>query len=148
MTSSENQPVKYRPAVTWWPIIVTAVMIIGAAIWILTIDTKFILHVAGFIGISALLFWLNYTRIYYIIVGDTLKINNPLGTCLSININRIRSVTVADLPFSGVSLSLRRIMINIEGGRGVQVSPLDRAGFIEHLKRINPRIIVGPGVLP
>ncbi len=147
MPYNENHPVVFRSAVTWSPVIFVAAMMIGASIWILTISPAYVWYSVGILALCALIFYVAYRGTYYSVEGITLKILNPFVIHFVIDISGIRSVTVADLPTIGASLSLRTIMLNVDGRRGIQISPRDRAGFIDCLRKVNPDILIGPGVL-
>jgi PH (Pleckstrin Homology) domain-containing protein len=81
-----------------------------------------------------------FLNTYYEINGDNLKIRCGFLIDRDININEIVSVRETHNPLSAPATSIDRLELKLSGKDSVLISPKDKIGFINHLKRIKPTI--------
>jgi len=83
-----------------------------------------------------------YVNTYYTIDGTSLIVKSGLIVHKKIDINSIKTIKETNTIFSAPALSFDRLEIKWGDYTGVVISPKDKKVFIEHMKSINPRIIV------
>ena len=97
------------------------------------------------IGINlavTLLVWHVFATTYYIIRDGTLIVRSSILYNTHIPISHIVSISPTGNPISAPAASLDRLEIRYGPYETILVSPKDKAGFIAHLKAINPKIMV------
>jgi hypothetical protein len=83
-----------------------------------------------------------FATTYYQIYGTTLRIRCGFFYDTSINIELIKEIKETRNPISAPATSLDRIVITYNKFDTVIISPKDKEGFINYLKKINPGIKV------
>lgn len=91
------------------------------------------------IAVELLFFETLLRSTYYVIEGDTLRIQSSFLRWL-VPIREIRSITPTRSPLSSPALSLDRLRIDY-GTRSIMISPAEQRRFIEALRAINPAIM-------
>lgn len=95
------------------------------------------------LAVSAALIAYLFAKIKYEIDGGQLKIHGDLAGSKPIEISTISSVKETNNPIASPAASLDRLEITFgKAASKVLVSPKNKAGFIEHLLKINPNIKV------
>lgn len=99
-------------------------------------------YVLIFIWLSVIGFylWISF-RVVYIIDGEILIIKSPPFYENIIDINNVISVGNTKVLLSSPAPSFDRIELKYGKTGSVIVSPQHKKEFVEHLKRINPKII-------
>jgi membrane protein YdbS with pleckstrin-like domain len=77
---------------------------------------------------------------YYQIDGRVLKIKSGFLFNKTIAIDSIREITATKNPLSSPATSLDRLEIKYNKSDSIIISPKDKAGFINELKKINPAL--------
>ncbi|HEX3385506.1 MAG TPA: PH domain-containing protein [Mucilaginibacter sp.] len=115
-----------------------AVIIGGTFIWLLYMHAW-----AGILVVLAAgLFVLHlFATTYYTISGDSLRIKSGFLINTVVDIGSISKITATRNMLSSPALSLDRIEIFYNKYDSVMISPNDKAGFIQQIKEINPRIV-------
>jgi hypothetical protein len=83
-----------------------------------------------------------YVNTYYTIDGNSLIVKSGLVVHKKIDINSIKTIKETNTIFSAPALSFDRLEVKWGDYTGIVISPMDKKGFIEHMKSINPRIVV------
>lgn len=78
----------------------------------------------------------------YIVAQDTLSIKCGFLPVETYDIRQIASIRNTNTIISAPAASLDRIEIRLTTGKSVVISPADKLKFIEHLRKINPDIVV------
>ncbi|MFH6602289.1 PH domain-containing protein [Maribacter algicola] len=81
-----------------------------------------------------------FLNTYYTVNGNTLEIKSGFILHKRIDIRTINCITATNNPISAPAASLDRLEIFYDRSKIVLVSPKDKIAFIDHLKRINPKI--------
>ena len=92
-----------------------------------------IFAVIGFIGNI-------FTTTYYLIADKDLIIKSGFMVNKTISIDTIREISESNNPLSSPANSLDRLEINYSRKGTILISPKDKAGFLNHLIEINPKI--------
>ena len=77
---------------------------------------------------------------YYQIDGRALKIKSGFLFNKTVAIDSIRKITAAKSPLSSASATPGRLEINYNKSDSIIISPKDKAGFLDEIKKINPGI--------
>jgi len=77
---------------------------------------------------------------YYQIEGRALKIKSGFLFSKTVAIDSIRKITAAKSPLSSSSTSTGRLEINYNKSDTIIISPKDRPGFLDEIKKIKPDI--------
>ena len=101
----------------------------------------------NWIGISvnlAVLAFVLYVfySIYYVIEGNSLIIRVGVLFNWKVEISTIKLIAESNSWISSPAASLDRLNIIYKKHKSILVSPKDKSGFIAHLTRINPEIVV------
>lgn len=80
------------------------------------------------------------TQIRYIIEGNTLVIKTGFLVNHKIEISTIKKISKSKSILSAPAASLDRLEIAYQNNQSVLISPKNKKGFIEELKKINPQI--------
>ncbi len=83
-----------------------------------------------------------FLQTFYLIDKDILRVKCGFLVNKSFEIRRITKITETNNPISAPAASLDRLEISLDSGKSVIVSPKNKSGFIEELKRRNPKITV------
>lgn len=121
-------------------IVFILVIVLGSTSYLMIIDGVWLgllinLLVAVFIGYIMV-------QTYYTIKDDILMVKCAFLINKSYQIKTITKITETNNPLSAPAASLDRLEINFENYDSVLISPQRKHDFIDHLKRINPEIIV------
>lgn len=92
-----------------------------------------ILSVIGFIGYI-------FTTTYYIITDKDLIIKSGFMVNKTISIETISEISESNNPLSSPANSLDRLEINYSRKGTILISPKNKAGFLNQLIEINPKI--------
>lgn len=84
--------------------------------------------------------WHLFTHTYYEIKGKQLRIKCGLFYDQTIEIDTIQRIKPSRNPISAPATALDRLDIRYQGHKQVLVSPKDKEGFVEHLRKIHPAI--------
>jgi len=83
-----------------------------------------------------------FTQISYSIEGNILKVKCGFLMNKSFEISRITKIIETNNPISAPAASLDRLVITFDNYDSVVISPKQKYDFIDHLKKLNPKIIV------
>ncbi len=83
-----------------------------------------------------------FLNTYYTVNGNILEIKSGFILHKRIDIKTIDSITGTNNPISAPATSFDRLEIFYDRSNIVLVSPKDKIAFIDHLKRVNPKIVV------
>ena len=92
-----------------------------------------ILLVIGFIGYI-------FTTTYYLIEDKDLIIKSGFMVNKTISIDTIRKISESNNPLSSPANSLDRLEINYSRNGTILISPKNKAGFLNQIIEINPKI--------
>lgn len=92
------------------------------------------------IGIFALLIGHIFSTTYYLVKDGVLKIKSSFVVNESIDIESIMKISETRNPLSSPANSLDRLKITYKGNSSIMISPKDKIGFVNHLKKINSNI--------
>ncbi|MGM9832977.1 MAG: PH domain-containing protein [Candidatus Limisoma sp.] len=81
-------------------------------------------------------------NIKYIVAQETLSIKCGFLPVEKYDIRQIVSIRCTNTIISAPAASLDRIEIRLTNRKSVVISPADKQKFIEHLRKINPNIVV------
>lgn len=84
-----------------------------------------------------------FSSTYYDVDDSNLVISSSFMYKRTIPINSIIKISETKNPLSAPALSLDRLEIKPQKGEAVMISPKDKIEFINHLRRINPKIDIG-----
>lgn len=137
----------YRSKTDHWLWIVITIIYIGCFIPVI-IDSNqslklYLLLIAS--NIIPIFLIINiYTNTYYTIDDDKLSLRVKSGILLNNNysINKITKIRNTRTWLSSPALSLDRIELTVGKYNKVVISPQNKTQFINHLKELNPDIIV------
>lgn len=79
---------------------------------------------------------------YYIIDGYSLCIKSSFLVNKKIDIKRVKKISETNNPLSAPAASLDRLEIIYDEYGSILISPKDKLGFIAHMIRLNPEIVV------
>ncbi|MEM9647015.1 MAG: PH domain-containing protein [Bacteroidota bacterium] len=95
------------------------------------------------INLAVLIFILYlFASTHYTIDGNWLHVQCGFLVQKKIEIGAITRVSETNSPISGPAISLDRLNVVYGANKDILISPKDKSGFIEHLRRINPKIEV------
>ena len=83
-----------------------------------------------------------FTQMFYSIEGNILKVKCGFLMNTSFEISRITKITETNNPINAPAASLDRLAIAFDNYDSVVISPKQKYDFIEHLIKINPKIVV------
>ncbi len=86
--------------------------------------------------------WHIFASTYYIIRSDTLIVRCSIIYDEHIPVVSIISIRPSHDPIAAPAASMDRLEIRYGKYDSILISPKDKAGFIAHLKTVNPKIIV------
>lgn len=92
-----------------------------------------ILLVMGFIGYI-------FMTTYYLVTDKILKIKCGFMVNKSVSIDSIRKISETNNPLSSPANSLDRLEIKYSRNGTIMISPKNKAGFINQIIKINPKI--------
>lgn len=84
----------------------------------------------------------SFLTTYYVIDGNYLIINSGFIVRMKIDINTVLKIVETYSIISSPATSLHRLNIIYNEHSSVLISPKDKSGFIAHITRINPQIVV------
>ncbi|WP_297692416.1 PH domain-containing protein [uncultured Eudoraea sp.] len=79
---------------------------------------------------------------YYVISGNFLVVKSGFIVNKKIDITTIRIVSETNNIISAPAASFDRLNIVYKQHNSILISPRDKTEFIDHLKRINPKIVI------
>jgi len=79
---------------------------------------------------------------YYVIDEGFLIVKSGFLINKQIDINAIRSISETNNPIGSPAASFDRLEIVYHKFDNILISPRDKSGFIDHITRINPQIVV------
>lgn len=83
------------------------------------------------------------TRITYVITGNTLTVKCSFFMKNDFDIRHIKSIKPSYSFVASAGASLDRLAIRFDNSRDVLlISPKDKQGFIDHICRVNPNVVV------
>lgn len=98
----------------------------------------------GFSIMLAVIVFVGYifANTFYTITKKTLTIQAGFFNYPAIEIESIKKIEDTNSPISAPATSLKRILITYNKYDSIIISPQNKVAFIQHLKNINPNIIV------
>ncbi len=116
------------------------VIVIGGSSYFMIKDGIWLGLFINLLVLAFIVFIFNQT--YYTIKGDILRVKCAFFINKSIEIKRITTITETNNPIGAPAASLDRLEISIDNYDSVVISPKQKYDFIDHLKKLNPKIIV------
>lgn len=130
---------KYPSKISYGLVVFILVVIIGTSIPMISppIWSGLIISLVCLVFISHL-----FLTTYYVIDGNYLIINSGFIVRMKIDINTVLKIVETYSIISSPATSLHRLNIIYNEHSSVLISPKDKSGFIAHITRINPQIVV------
>lgn len=128
---------KYPSKISYGLVLIILVIIIGSTIPMISppIWPALLINLMVLVFISHLLL-----NTYYAISGNFLVVKSGFVVNKKIDINTIIIVSETNSVISAPAASFDRLEIIYNQHNSILISPMDKTEFIEHIKRINPRI--------
>ena len=98
--------------------------------------------IAAFLGLLLTLVLNLFFTTAYTVSGDVLHIRAGLLYSMEVDISRIKKIRESNNPISSPAASLDRLEIAFNKWDTVLISPKNKMGFILHLLKLNPNIIL------
>lgn len=130
---------KYPSKISFGLVVFLLVVIIGTSIPLISppIWSGLIINLLILAFISYL-----FLTTYYVIDGDLLTIKSGFIVNMKVDIKTIGIIAETNSLVSSPAASLDRLNIIYNEHSSVLISPRDKSGFIDHITRINPKIVV------
>ena len=128
---------KYPSKISYSLVIIILAIIIGSAIPLVSppIWPGLLINIMVLVFISHLLL-----NTYYVIDGNFLVVKSGFVVNKKIDINTIIIVSETNSIISAPAASFDRLEIVYKQHNSILISPRDKTEFIDHIKRINPKI--------
>ena len=127
----------YKSKVGLELVLPVAIILAGAAtILILNGAWSAVIVVSGVIALTSIIF----SKTYYTINGEILKIRSGFLYRKNIDIKSIRKISETGNPLSAPAISLDRLEIEYNKFDSVLISPARKKDFIHDLKKVNAAI--------
>lgn len=131
----------YRSGISWGLVALIALVLLPVY--------ALMIYLSVWIGLALLVILTAFivdtlVNIRYIIDHKTLRVQSGLFDKRQFDIDRITEIARTTSLESAPAASMDRIQLRLEKRQRLILSPRQRQAFIDHLLRINPRIVVKP----
>jgi hypothetical protein len=131
---------RYPSKISWYIIGFVIIVYLFSFYHLYTQNSAFTEYIP-LIATAFILFYVFNSTIYFI-EGNILTIKSTFLIHKKINILTITEIKETNKPLSAPATSLDRLQITYENGLRTLISPKDKEGFLLHIKKIQPKVIV------
>ncbi|WP_431244615.1 PH domain-containing protein [Flavobacterium sp. P21] len=128
---------KFKSKIDIWLVLFLSV-VLGGALMSTLFDKVW--DASGILFVTIVFIVHMFLTTFYTIVGQKLKIKSGFLINSTIDIQKIKRISETNSLLSAPALSIDRLEILYNKSDSIVISPKDKSGFFEAIKKINPEV--------
>lgn len=130
----------YPSKISWWLVVLISIVVIFSAHTLYTQEANY-LEYLPLLAVAIFVFYA-FSSTNYTIEDNILTVKSTFLINRKIDILTITQISESNNPLSAPAASLDRLKIVYDNGKWTLISPKDKEVFLQHVKTIQPKIIV------